>query len=79
VPIDARDALDRTEAEARVARALAAAERDRISGAALTPFLLAQLSDATQGRSLAANLSLLRANARVASQIALALAIPLTD
>jgi len=40
-----------------------------------TPFLLAQLNDATRGRSLAANLSLLRANARVAAQIALALAI----
>ena len=78
VPIEASDALDRREAEAQVARALEAAERRRVSGAALTPFLLAQLSDATGGRSLAANLSLLRANARVASQIALALAIPLT-
>jgi pseudouridine-5'-phosphate glycosidase len=78
VPIDAGDALDRTQAEAEVARALEAAKRQRVSGAALTPFLLAQLSDATGGRSLAANLSLLRANARVASQIALALAIPPT-
>jgi pseudouridine-5'-phosphate glycosidase len=78
VPIDASDALDRQEAEAQVARALGAAERQRVYGAALTPFLLAQLSDATGGRSLAANLSLLRANARIASQIALALALPLT-
>ena len=78
VPIDTSDALDRTEAEAQVARALETAEHQRVTGAALTPFLLAQLSDATGGRSLAANLSLLRANARIASQIALALAIPLT-
>ena len=78
VPIDTSDALDRKEAEAQVARALEAAQRQRVTGAALTPFLLAQLSDATGGRSLAANLSLLRANARIASQIALALAIPLT-
>ena len=75
VPIAAGDALDRREAEAEVARAVQAAERQRIRGAALTPFLLGQLSEATGGRSLAANLLLLRANARVAAQIALALAI----
>ena len=75
VPIAERDGLDRREAEAEVARALAAAERQGVRGAALTPFLLAQLSDATGGRSLAANVSLLRGNARVAAQIALALSI----
>jgi pseudouridine-5'-phosphate glycosidase len=75
VPIAASDALDRREAEAEVARALQTAERQNVRGAALTPFLLGQLSDATGGRSLAANLSLLRANARIAAQIALALAI----
>jgi pseudouridine-5'-phosphate glycosidase len=75
VPIAADDALDRREAEAQVARALQNAERQGIRGAALTPFLLGLLSDATGGRSLAANLSLLRANARVAAQIALALAM----
>lgn len=75
VPIAERDALDRREAEAEVARALSAAERQGVRGAALTPFLLAQLSDATGGRSLAANLSLLRGNARIAAQIALALSI----
>ena len=75
VPIAAGDALDRREAETEVARALQVAERQGVRGAALTPFLLGQVSDATGGRSLAANLSLLRANARVAAQIALALAI----
>ena len=75
VPIAERDALDRREAEAEVSRALATAERQGVRGAALTPFLLAQLSDATGGRSLAANVSLLRGNARIAAQIALALSI----
>ena len=75
VPIAAADALDRREAEAEVTRALQNAERQGVRGAALTPFLLGQLSDATEGRSLAANLSLLRANARIAAQIALALSI----
>ncbi len=75
VPIMAGDALDRREAEAEVERALESAKRQGIRGAALTPFLLGQVSDATGGRSLTANLSLLRGNARVAAQIALALSI----
>ncbi|HZP97736.1 MAG TPA: pseudouridine-5'-phosphate glycosidase [Candidatus Limnocylindria bacterium] len=74
VPIAAADALARDEAEAEVARALAAAEREGIHGAALTPFLLGRMSEATSGRSLRANVSLLRQNARIAAQIALALA-----
>jgi pseudouridine-5'-phosphate glycosidase len=75
VPIAAGDALERREAEAEVARALERAEREGVKGAALTPYLLGQLSEATGGRSLAANVSLLRANARIAAQIALALAM----
>ena len=74
VPIPAADALDRDEAEAEVARAVASAEKAGVRGAALTPFLLTSLGDATSGRSLRANVSLLRQNARVAAQIALALA-----
>jgi len=74
VPIAAADALDRREAEVEVARAVASAEKQGVRGAALTPFLLASLGDATSGRSLRANVSLLRQNARVAAQIALALA-----
>ena len=75
VPIEGGGALDRRDAEAQVTRALESAERRGVRGAALTPYLLGQLSEATGGRSLAANLSLLNANARVASQIALALAV----
>lgn len=75
VPIASTDALDRAEAEAEVARAVDNAERSGISGAALTPFLLGALGEATSGRSLRANVSLLRQNARVAAQIALALAM----
>ena len=75
VPVAAEDALDRREAEAEVARAIDAAERAGVRGAALTPYLLGALGDATGGRSLRTNISLLRQNARVASQIALALAL----
>ena len=75
VPIASADALDRAQAEVEVARAVENAERAGVSGAALTPFLLGALGEATSGRSLRANVSLLRQNARVAAQIALALAM----
>ena len=75
VPLPAEDALERDAAEAEIARAIAAAEREGVRGAALTPFLLGRLGEATSGRSLRANVALLRQNARVAAQIALALAV----
>ncbi len=72
-PVPEADALGRAEAEAEVARALAAAERAGVRGAALTPFLLRALGEATSGRSLRANVALLRRNAKIAAQIAAAL------
>ncbi|HET8569517.1 MAG TPA: pseudouridine-5'-phosphate glycosidase [Candidatus Limnocylindria bacterium] len=74
VPIAAEDGLDGAEAEREIAEALARAERERVSGARLTPFLLSTLSDATTGRTLRANEALLRQNARVAAAVAAALA-----
>ena len=74
VPIAAGDGLDRARAEAEVARAVAAADAAGVRGAALTPYLLGALGEATNGRSVGSNVSLLRQNARVAAQIALALA-----
>jgi pseudouridine-5'-phosphate glycosidase len=75
VPIAEADALDRRDAEWQVARAVENAERANVRGAALTPFLLSAIGDATSGASLKANVSLLRQNARVAAQVALALAM----
>ena len=67
-------ALDARFVEEAVSKALTAASKARISGAALTPFLLAEVERATGGRSLAANLALLEANAALAAEIAVALA-----
>jgi pseudouridine-5'-phosphate glycosidase len=64
-----RDLVDRA-----VAAALADAAREGIAGPAVTPFLLAAVLRATEGRSLAANLGLLEANARLAAEVAVALA-----
>jgi len=73
-PPPAAVALDHQLVEDAVAAALAAAVAGRISGARLTPFLLGEVERATGGRSLAANLGLLEANAALAAEIAVALA-----
>jgi pseudouridine-5'-phosphate glycosidase len=58
--------------------ALAAAEREAASagvgGKELTPFLLRRMSELTSGRTLTANVALLKNNAAVAARLALALA-----
>ena len=59
--------------EQATAAALAAARAAGIRGAAVTPFLLADIQQRTNGRSVQANLALLENNARLAGQIAAAL------
>lgn len=73
-PPPAAVALDAREVEDAIADALPAAARAGIRGAAVTPFLLAHVERATAGRSRAANLALLEANAALAGRIAGALA-----
>lgn len=46
------------------------ATRHRITGKAVTPYLLQRIFEQTGGRSLAANIALVRNNARLAAQIA---------
>ena len=53
-----------------VVTALEEARRSGITGAAVTPFLLAAVERATGGRSLETNLGLLEANARLAAEVA---------
>ena len=53
-----------------VAAATRDAEAQNISGKALTPFLLDRIFDLTEGRSLTANVALVRNNARRAAAIA---------
>jgi pseudouridylate synthase len=70
--------LPRAEVEAALAGALREAARRKVPGKEVTPFLLAALSDATAGRTRAANLELLENNARAAAQIASAFALAST-
>ncbi len=61
------------EMEGAIAVALHEAEAKGVRGKAVTPFLLARVSELTHGESKSANLALLENNARVAAQIAVAL------
>jgi len=60
------------DAGAATEAALAAAEAAGVEGKALTPFLLKHIAEATQGKSLAANVALVKNNARVGAQVAVA-------
>ncbi len=73
-PIPAADEIDRDELEAVLADALEYAAQNNISGKDVTPFLLAEMSARTEGRTLLANISLLKNNASIAAEIAVALA-----
>lgn len=67
-------ALDRDEVESAIRAALDAAQRQGVSGAATTPWLLSALGTATGGRAIETNLALLEANARLAGELAVEVA-----
>jgi pseudouridine-5'-phosphate glycosidase len=53
-----------------LADSLEQAEREKIAGRDVTPFLLARMAERSEGATLRANIALLENNARVAAQIA---------
>ncbi|SFA77212.1 pseudouridine-5'-phosphate glycosidase [Poseidonocella pacifica] len=69
-PIPAADEIPSAEITPIITRAIGDAERHRISGKALTPYLLQRIFELTEGRSLEANIALVRNNARLAALIA---------
>jgi pseudouridine-5'-phosphate glycosidase len=73
-PIAPEHEIPREEIDGFIAQALAEASAQGIGGAASTPFLLARVAELTGGRSLAANIALVLANARLAALVAVALA-----
>jgi pseudouridine-5'-phosphate glycosidase len=60
------------DAGAATDAALADAEAQGVEGKALTPFLLKHIADATDGKSLKANVALVKHNARIGARIAVA-------
>lgn len=73
VPIPEDDALDAEVLDDVLERALRDCATAGITGAAVTPFVLARIGEATAGRSVPANLALAENNAAVAAEVALAL------
>jgi len=74
VPVPAADEWPAEEADAVIRQAVDDARAACIIGKTLTPYLLARISELSGGRSLRANKALLTQNARVAADVARALA-----
>jgi pseudouridine-5'-phosphate glycosidase len=73
-PIPEADALSGVEIDAEIARAVAEAAAAGVAGKDVTPFLLDRINTLTAGRSLTANIALVKNNAALAAEIAAALA-----
>ena len=73
-PPPAEHAVRKATIERALDTALDDAKRHGVRGGAVTPYLLTAVERATEGRTLAANLALLEANAALAGEIAVALA-----
>lgn len=73
-PIPEADALDPAFIDGSITEAVAEAARRGIARKELTPFLLARINELSGGRSLAANIALVKNNAALAARIAVALA-----
>jgi pseudouridine-5'-phosphate glycosidase len=74
-PPPAELALPLEEVEGWVAEATRSAAEHGIRGAAVTPFVLAHVANASDGRALRANIGLIVANAAAAGSIAVALTV----
>lgn len=72
-PIPAADEIPAPDLVPVITAAQAEADAQGIVGKAVTPFLLQRIFEATEGRSLTANVALVRNNARLAAEIACAL------
>jgi len=71
-PIPEADALSNDFIDGTIADAVAEAEQRGIARKELTPFLLKRINELSQGRSLTANIALVKNNAALAARIAVA-------
>ncbi len=71
VPVPETFEIEAEELEKILCESLKLAEEKKIGGKEITPFLLAQMSERSSGKTLAANIALLENNAQVAAQVAL--------
>ncbi len=73
LPIPVADAMAADEISAIIEQALADADTQGVSGKDVTPYLLARINELTGGRSLTANVALIKNNAAFAADLAVAL------
>ncbi|WGI20379.1 pseudouridine-5'-phosphate glycosidase [Amylibacter sp. IMCC11727] len=73
-PIPTEAELSRAYLEPIIAQAVSEAEAQGIAAKGVTPFLLGRIVELTEGKSLTANIALVRNNAKLASEIAVSLA-----
>jgi pseudouridine-5'-phosphate glycosidase len=74
-PIPPDEAIAPEDWETWMSAAQEAGRRAGIRGKEVTPFLLQQVAEASGGKTVRANVALLRSNARLAAEIALSLAL----
>jgi pseudouridine-5'-phosphate glycosidase len=72
-PVPEAAAMEKAEIDAITGQALQEAGQQGITGKQVTPFLLGRIKQLTEGRSLATNIALVRHNAFVGAQLAVAL------
>ena len=71
-PIPSEAEIPATEIAPTIEAAITEVKAQNIIGKNVTPFLLKRLAEITQGRSLAANIALVKNNAKLAAEIAVA-------
>lgn len=69
-PVAPEDEIPAAEMSSYIEVAVREAAMSGVTGKAVTPFILARLNDLTGGRSLKANIALVRSNARVGAALA---------
>ncbi|HEX5825580.1 MAG TPA: pseudouridine-5'-phosphate glycosidase, partial [Candidatus Limnocylindrales bacterium] len=76
VPVPEAEALPGEVARTAVGQAIREAAAASVAGPALTPWLLTRIAEITEGASVRANTALIVNDARIAGQLAVALATP---
>jgi pseudouridine-5'-phosphate glycosidase len=71
-PVPGEQEVAADEVELHIQMALKAADEKNIKGKEVTPFLLSYIAEHTEGESLEANIALIKHNAKVGSEIAVA-------
>ncbi|HTM64202.1 MAG TPA: pseudouridine-5'-phosphate glycosidase [Gammaproteobacteria bacterium] len=72
-PINARDEIPAADIDPVIASALKTAAEKQITGKDITPFLLNEIVSVTKGKSMTANISLIKNNIRLGAELAASL------